>query len=364
MTNHISPYRKYVLLPLFVVTAIVLLTACGGVSQQDAEATGVALGRTAAAADAVTAEAIRISAEATVRAEIEATNNVAPATVAVETPESAEVEATPVPLQTPDEPDAVPTPPVFIIQGAPGDRNGLTGDVFTFAGLQIDPDQQTFQDSIVFLVNGVYASDGEAVEGQGVEELRFTITEASGQVVHTQTVDKPLYCAFGGSESNCDIWVFAEHNNRWPSGAQVRSGLHNAVIEGSGIDPNNTALWLYDFNIALPGFDVPQPNTARITSITLDGSRYVVAFETVDFTPTWGAQHVHFFFDTVPPAAAGVPGSGPWQLYPASADGPNSSPFTMYTTDNRPAAAQKLCILVANANHSVNQGTGNCVWLP
>jgi hypothetical protein len=43
---------------------------------------------------------------------------------------------------------------------------------------------------------------------------------------------------------------------------------------------------------------------------------------------------------------------------------PNTSPFTLYTIDQRPEDATQMCILVANEDHSVNQGTGNCVDLP
>jgi len=68
--------------------------------------------------------------------------------------------------------------------------------------------------------------------------------------------------------------------------------------------------------------------------------------------------HVHFFFDTVPPSQAGVPGSGPWRAY----GGP--SPYDGYLLTDRPPAAQKICILVANPNHSVRQNTGNCYDLP
>ena len=39
-------------------------------------------------------------------------------------------------------------------------------------------------------------------------------------------------------------------------------------------------------------------------------------------------------------------------------------PFTLFTVASRPASANQMCILVANADHSVNQGTGNCVALP
>jgi tRNA A-37 threonylcarbamoyl transferase component Bud32 len=103
--------------------------------------------------------------------------------------------------------------------------------------------------------------------------------------------------------------------------------------------------------------DPPSPY-ARINDITLDGSTYVVDYETFGYTETLPGQHVHFFFDTVPPEEAGVPGSGPWELY----GGPR--PFTVYTTADRPEGAQEMCALVANEDHSVIQGTGNCVPLP
>jgi hypothetical protein len=59
-----------------------------------------------------------------------------------------------------------------------------------------------------------------------------------------------------------------------------------------------------------------------------------------------------------------MPGGGPWQLYPAAAGQPGTSPFTLLTVASRPANATQMCILVANADHSVNQGTGNCAALP
>jgi len=100
------------------------------------------------------------------------------------------------------------------------------------------------------------------------------------------------------------------------------------------------------------------PNTSRITSIQVVNGRYSVVFETGGFQPVVTAQHVHFFFNTVPPANAGVPASGPWFVY----GGP--SPFTGYSVAEKPAAATQMCVLVANADHSVRQGTGNCIDLP
>ncbi|MFZ0548060.1 MAG: hypothetical protein WAM60_21625 [Candidatus Promineifilaceae bacterium] len=70
-------------------------------------------------------------------------------------------------------------------------------------------------------------------------------------------------------------------------------------------------------------------------------------------------MHVHFFFNTVPPEQAGVgPNQGTWFVY---YDG---SPFTGYGVNDKPAGATQMCALVANANHTINVGTGNCVNLP
>ena len=103
--------------------------------------------------------------------------------------------------------------------------------------------------------------------------------------------------------------------------------------------------------------DPPGPY-ARIDSITLDGNVYVVNYETFGYTEQLPGMHIHFFFNTVTPANAGSPGSGPWYLY----GGPR--PFRGYTTGDRPGAATQMCALVANANHSIILDSGNCVDLP
>jgi hypothetical protein len=101
------------------------------------------------------------------------------------------------------------------------------------------------------------------------------------------------------------------------------------------------------------------PLFVRINGITVnDSGRYVVDYETFGYTETLPGMHVHFFFDTVTPEQAGSPGSGPWILY----GGPR--PFTGYRETDRPQAATRMCALVANSNHSVVAGSGNCVVLP
>ena len=102
----------------------------------------------------------------------------------------------------------------------------------------------------------------------------------------------------------------------------------------------------------------PAGPTVQITAIRLEGDTYIVDYTTIGYTEALPGTHIHFFFNTVPPDQAGVPGSGPWVLW----GGPR--PFNGYKTGDRPAAATQMCALVANPDHTVIQGTGNCVNLP
>ncbi|OGO57791.1 MAG: hypothetical protein A2Z32_14600 [Chloroflexi bacterium RBG_16_69_14] len=102
----------------------------------------------------------------------------------------------------------------------------------------------------------------------------------------------------------------------------------------------------------------PSGRAARITGITLSGGNYVVDYQVFGYTAALPGRHVHFFFNTVSEDQAGVPGKGPWELYAGPV------PFTKYSVSERPGAATQMCILVANTDHSVVKGTGNCVDLP
>lgn len=102
----------------------------------------------------------------------------------------------------------------------------------------------------------------------------------------------------------------------------------------------------------------PEP-AVRITQIALSGDRYAVYYETTGYTPNNAQLHIHFFFNTVPPASAGVPANpNNWILYDLPV------PFTGYGPSQRPDGASQMCALVANPDHSVRLGTGNCVNLP
>jgi eukaryotic-like serine/threonine-protein kinase len=97
---------------------------------------------------------------------------------------------------------------------------------------------------------------------------------------------------------------------------------------------------------------------ARINSIIIENGVYVVDYETFQYTEQLPGMHVHFFFNTVSEQQAGVPGSGPWFLY----GGPR--PFKGYSVAEKPQGATQMCALVANHDHSIIPGSGNCVDLP
>jgi hypothetical protein len=221
-----------------------------------------------------------------------------------------------------------------------------------------------FRDRIVFRVE-VFDTRAGLSDGAGIQEVTFRIEpeDGSGQVVYEKLEQKPGYCVFGGGEPDCEVLTFAQSGYRWPGpgGGPIRNGPYLARIDIIAANGESTQ-WRWRFQIDIPG--QPALNAARINRITVQNGRYVVDFETFGFEPLVPGQHVHFFFDSVPPDQAGMPGKGPWQLYPTGPGQTNASPFTLYTVAQRPTHATKMCILVANPDHSVRQGTGNCVDLP
>jgi hypothetical protein len=144
----------------------------------------------------------------------------------------------------------------------------------------------------------------------------------------------------------------------------MSSGLHDVSID---INPYNgdNVVWMWSFEIDLPQAESASNTTrslpgasASISGISLQGESYAVDFETSGFEPQLPGQHVHFFFNTVPPEQAGMPGQGPWIIYGGQ------SPFTEYGVADRPAEASQMCVLVANPDHTILANSGNCWNLP
>jgi len=228
-------------------------------------------------------------------------------------------------------------------------------------------DPMVFRDQVVFQVE-VFDTRAGLVDGAGIQDVTFRIEvdDGSGQVVYERREQNPGYCVFGGGEPDCNV-LLLEDGSHWPDpyGGVIRNGQYLTRIDILPVDGEPTQ-WRWRFNIQTPeqASYSSANNTARINNITVQDGRYIVEFETFGFEPLVPGQHVHFFFNSVPAEKAGVPGNGPWQIYPTGPGEPNTSPFTLYRVDQQPEGAIQMCILVANEDHSVNQGTGNCFDLP
>jgi hypothetical protein len=103
----------------------------------------------------------------------------------------------------------------------------------------------------------------------------------------------------------------------------------------------------------------PESMSVQITQIALDAQgRYAVDFTTGGFTPALPGTHIHFFFDTFTADQVGSTGGGNRLMFGGG------SPFTGYSPADRPQGATQLCALVANPDHAVIAGSGNCFALP
>jgi hypothetical protein len=200
------------------------------------------------------------------------------------------------------------------------------------------------------------------VVGQGKQEI---IEGGSASFTFAGESPQPPICAIQEEleawlvkmRGSGDVQALGELVASWP---QVPCGLPTQepiAVEDTPMPPpdNPTPPPAWTPTATVP----PGMPYVRINEITIDDQQhYVVAYETFEYTEQLPGVHVHFFFDTVTPENAGVPGSGPWFLY----GGPR--PFTQYTLHDRPAGASQMCALVANSDHSVQPNSGNCVYLP
>ena len=202
-------------------------------------------------------------------------------------------------------------------------------------------------------------------DGAGIDNVTFRIIadDGNGDVVWEKVESNAPYCAFGGNDPGCTA-IDLRGGVSGPIPSPARSATTSTWRRSTSRPRRVYATqWRWRFFIDLPNLAVPQPapNTARINSVLIQGGRYYVDFETFGFTPQVPGQHVHFFYDSVPPQQAGMPGSGPWQVYLAGPGQINTSPFSLLTVASRPANASQMCILVANADHSVQPGDGGIV---
>lgn len=219
---------------------------------------------------------------------------------------------------------------------------GGGGDETPVAGGDSTPDQQEISlevEQTETARTATAAAQGAAQEA--AQEAAQTATRAAQSSAMTATAQA---AAAEGAQATSEA-IYA---------AMTATAIYAATATQAAATPTETP----------PPTMTPSPTVppgipySRINEIALENGVYVVDYETFEYTEAVPGMHVHFFFDTVPPEQAGVPGSGPWILY----GGPR--PFRGYSESSRPAGAEQMCILVANADHSVHADSGNCYPLP
>jgi hypothetical protein len=84
----------------------------------------------------------------------------------------------------------------------------------------------------------------------------------------------------------------------------------------------------------------------------------VVDYTVAGFEQKLPGTHIHFYWDIFKDEQVGPASLGKRLMY----GGP--SPFTGFSRLDRPDAAAQICALVADPEHNVIPGSGNCFDLP
>lgn len=220
------------------------------------------------------------------------------------------------------------------------------------AGLNI----RVYDDSMVTIIDSKF--EGNTASGSGGAGW-LQLFDGTVHIMNSSFSNNSATGGSGGAlqlEGNGGDGTVYITNSRFEGNTAVSDP--DVSVSGSGITVYNLGETIY--LPALFNESPPSGNYAAIQNITLNENYdYVVEFEAYNFTPSLpNAMHVHFFFNTVAPEEAGMPGSGPWEVYGST------EPFTGYNDTDKPPFATHMCVLVANSDHSVQQNTGNCYRLP
>lgn len=84
-------------------------------------------------------------------------------------------------------------------------------------------DSSDVRGALVFRVRAFDPTVGTR-DGDGIRAVDMIVLDSNGRKVAGKTENNAGYCAFSGGEPNCNVYVFADHNNRWPNGDRIRDG--------------------------------------------------------------------------------------------------------------------------------------------
>ena len=143
----------------------------------------------------------------------------------------------PAPTDTPPPEPPAPTPtPILIavlpVDGSDGNRIFRSSHVEIKEGRAIVlpgysqadvTEPMVFRDKVVFQVE-VFDPNVGSQDGDGIQDVKITIRDGD-KIVHERTEKQAAYCVFGGGEPDCDVWVFADHDYKWPEGDPITNRI-------------------------------------------------------------------------------------------------------------------------------------------
>ncbi len=159
---------------------------------------------------------------------------------------------TPVPTLTPTStppPPTIPPPPELVTLPPDGGKgaSGLEGQIVIPVNVDITSDKvAVFHDKLAFRVE-VYDPSAGSRDGAGIREVRITIRDNdNNDRVHERTERTAGYCVFGGGEPDCNVWILAEHDYKWPDGQTMVTGKYNVTFDITRQDGSD-AEWIWSF---------------------------------------------------------------------------------------------------------------------
>lgn len=147
-----------------------------------------------------------------------------------------------------------------------------------------------------------------------------------------------------------------------------------ASTGSTSVASSSTAVPAFSTDVNTATCEVDTTPFVCMTSVSIDASGSLKAtFEPTGFIPSAGAapnRHIHFFFPTASvlddERNAGISGSdrSTWIAWDDPTFGPGFAQAPFQVDDAVEAGVTELCVLVAEADHVILPGSGNCVAIP
>ena len=111
--------------------------------------------------------------------------------------------------------------------------------------------EEDFNPQYFFRLRAYDDNNEEKVDGVGINQVIFEVTDEDGNLVYDRTENHAGFCIFAGGEPACNPWVFEDNVYKWqPGGEPVKDGNYQLavrVIMESGQEGN----WRYQINLKL-----------------------------------------------------------------------------------------------------------------